>query len=168
MHQFNAWNGIIWSRGNMDFLWYHLWSQSNNSQLSIGISHWSRPGLVEAESWCLPGNEYVIGFVFHARVYFILCFPTVCVWKPAAGNELALQDNCWCAAGRLLGAVRCQRFVQCIKVVLVCFQEQCRTIHYIELPSKQITKYNDGNIIMFAGRFKTISTLPSSVGAARA
>ena len=113
MHQFNAWNGIIWSRGNMDFLWYHLWSQSNNSQLSIGISHWSRPGLVEAESWCLPGNEYVIGFLLHARVYFILCFPTVCVWKPAAGNELALQDNCWCAAGRLLGAVRCQRFVQC-------------------------------------------------------
>ena len=166
MHQFNAWNGIIWSRGNMDFLWYHLWSQSNNSQLSIGISHWSRPGLVEAESWCLPGNEYVIGFLLHARVYFILCFPTVCVWKPAAGNELALQDNCWCAAGRLLGAVRCQRFVQCIKVVLVCFQEQCRTIYYLELPSKQITKYNDGNIIMFAD--KTISTLPSSVGAARA
>ena len=40
--------------------------------------------------------------------------------------------------------------VQYIWVVLVCFQEQCRTIHYIELPSKQITKYNDGNIIMFA------------------
>ena len=37
---------------------------------------------------------YMIGFVLHAMVYFILCFPTVCVWKPAAGNELALQDNC--------------------------------------------------------------------------
>ena len=40
--------------------------------------------------------------------------------------------------------------VQYIWVVLVCFQEQCRTIYYPELPSKQITKYNDGNIIMFA------------------
>ena len=34
--------------------------------------------------------------------------------------------------------------------MLVCFQEQCRAIYYLELPSKQITKYNDGNIIMFA------------------
>ena len=40
--------------------------------------------------------------------------------------------------------------VQYIGVVLVCFQEQYRAIYYLELPSKQITKYNDGNIIMFA------------------
>ena len=79
---------------------------------------------------------------------------TIADVQPAGCSErCAVQDLC---------------SVQYIWVVLVCFQEQCRTIHYIELPSKQITKYNDGNIIMFSGRFITISTLPSSVGAARA
>ena len=132
--------GIIYDRNQT----IHNWALE--FLIGVGLVWWKlKVGVCQGMNmWsdfcCMPG-------------FILFCVSPLCVfgfWKPAAGNELALQDNCWCAASRLLGAVRCQRFVQCIKVVLVCFQEQCRTIHYIELPSKQITKYNDGNIIMFA------------------
>ena len=151
--------GVIYDRNQTIYNW--LWSLE--FLIGVGLVWWKLKvgGMnIWSDLCCMPLPWFILFCVSPLCVFgslrqaMNLHSRTIADVQPAGCSErCAVKDLC---------------SVQYIWVVLVGFQEQCRTIYYIELPFKQITKYNDGNIIMFSGRFITISTLPSSVGAARA